>query len=329
MATKRAVLLATLASNVALSRHQNNASSPSDASDAHHGALAKCFSGGNSALSLYVKTAPSAQTTWEIFEGLWGAEPLPHSQQGAPLYYQRTSFDKASLPRLEQDNRVTWGTSKLFGNQLNGKRVLELGPMEAAHTHLLASMGAHVKAIEGNMVAYLKCLLVKEVSHVTNAEFLFGDFQAFLEQSATTPNPELYDMALAVGVLYHSQDPVGVISNLARITDRIVVWTHVYPTKKDCPLVNDASGKRFDPPQPMSSHGIAYTGYKQHYQSQTSHAYFLGGVEDFSIWLDRDGLVNTLRAAGFANVEIGPPALGDGIECHQNGGSHITLVAYK
>ena len=44
-----------------------------------------------------------------------------------------------------------------------GKTVLELGPLEGAHTYQLHQRGANIVAVEASKQAYLKCLITKEI----------------------------------------------------------------------------------------------------------------------------------------------------------------------
>ena len=63
---------------------------------------------------------------------------------------------------LYEDPRIHWAI-KQFGS-LENKRILELGPLEGAHTSLLERNGAlRIDAIEANKLAYLRCLVAKEI----------------------------------------------------------------------------------------------------------------------------------------------------------------------
>ena len=53
------------------------------------------------------------------------------------------------------DNRILWGVEQ-FGS-LEGKQVLELGPLEASHTQMLHEAGAaRILAIEADKLAYMR-----------------------------------------------------------------------------------------------------------------------------------------------------------------------------
>jgi Protein of unknown function (DUF1698) len=83
--------------------------------------------------------------------------------------------------------------------------VLELGPLEGAHTYRLQQLGAgRILAIESNVEAYLKCLIVKEALGMKRAEFMLGDFTLYLQECT-----ERFDLVFCCGVLYHMQDPLS------------------------------------------------------------------------------------------------------------------------
>src|SRR5438270_13840949 len=81
-----------------------------------------------SALDAYVGAAPSAQTALDIFDGEW-ASCLP-----PPLGQAR-----AGRIGLFDDRRIHWLVDQLGG--VAGRRVLELGPLEAGHTYMLDRAG--------------------------------------------------------------------------------------------------------------------------------------------------------------------------------------------
>src|SRR5262245_1021676 len=164
-----------------------------------------------SILDRYVTSAPNSQNAIDIFQGTWSArlpEPLAHIEAG-------------TVPSFE-DARIPWAACQLGG--FENKRVLELGPLEAAQTYLLDRHGAtKIVAIEANTIAYLKCLIVKELLGIQHATFLLGDFLPYLRT-----NERQFDVAIASGVLYHMRNPAELIGLLAQATDRVFLWTHYY-----------------------------------------------------------------------------------------------------
>ena len=92
--------------------------------------------------SPYVRKAPSAQQTVDLFAGKWASklpEPFAGVESGANLLFQ--------------DPKIAWAKEKLaeLGVTLKGSSIVELGPLEGAHTYLLAKEGAaSVTAVEAH-----------------------------------------------------------------------------------------------------------------------------------------------------------------------------------
>jgi SAM-dependent methyltransferase len=110
---------------------------------------------------------------------------------------------------------------KTFAGPLQGKRVLELGPLEGGHTLQLARAGASVVGIEGHEANYERCLYIKELFGLTNAEFILGDLRTFDFESLGQ-----FDAVFNVGVLYHLDEPWKLLTSLGRVSNQMFVATH-------------------------------------------------------------------------------------------------------
>src|SRR5579862_3723444 len=116
----------------------------------------------SSVLDAYVREVPSGANALRIFEGEWTSRlPEPYA-------------DASGSAALFEDPRIRWGIEQLGG--VAGFDVLELGPLEAAHTSMVEAAGAaSITAVEGNTRAFLRCLIVKELLGLTRSRFLLGD----------------------------------------------------------------------------------------------------------------------------------------------------------
>ena len=112
-------------------------------------------------VDVYVREPPSAQLAIDLFEGEWTTEMPEH------LGVQ------AGTLKLTQDPRIRWIIEQAQG--VDGLDVLELGPLEAAHTYMLEQAGAVVTAVESNTRAYMRCLIVKELLALRGSTFMLGD----------------------------------------------------------------------------------------------------------------------------------------------------------
>lgn len=223
---------------------------------------------------------PSARETLGIFEDGW-AESVPCPGSGA------------GPTGLYDDARIRWFLEVSPG--VVGKSVLELGPLEGAHTWMLEQAGARrITAVESNARAYLKCLVVKELMGMHQAAFLFGDFMEYLRHSE-----EHFEAALACGVLYHLRDPQALFPLLrARCSGPVLVWTHYWsPAIQAC---HPGLAKRITDVRDVTLASGRVVQLRRHeYARQVLSKRFWGGNAHYSEWMDRAGLEAAIEAGGW------------------------------
>ena len=215
------------------------------------------------------------------------------------------------------DERLKWLFSQI---NVNNKKILELGPLEAAHSLLLEKQGAEVLSIEANHGAFLRCLIAKN-QYSLKTKFLLGDFNKLnlAEQQ--------FDLVLASGVLYHMSDPVSFLEKFSQYSNNLFLWTHYF--ESDLSLWNPAlkeqleNGKwNYKDPEIVRYDDIDVKIIKQKYGESLGWTGFCGGPENYSYWIDKDDLVNLLRKLGYAKLELAfdNPS-------HQNGPSFCVLAS--
>ncbi len=112
----------------------------------------------------YFSSAPSAQNALDIFQGEWHTT-LPGELHGL----------RAGTIDLFEDPRISWALREM--GEVAGKTVVELGPLEGAHTYMLEQAGcASITSIEGSPRAYLKCLVLKEILGLQRVAFFVRRF---------------------------------------------------------------------------------------------------------------------------------------------------------
>ena len=231
----------------------------------------------------YVTGAPDPRYLVDIFAGEWSSR-LPPPFDALPA---------GPLPVFE-DPRVAWAIAALGG--VEGRQVLEVGPLEGAHTWMLERAGAaRVIAVEANARALLRCLIVKELVGLPRTTFLLGDALAYLDAS-----PPPFDAALAVGVLYHMTRPGAFLRALAAAAPRIFVWTAYYdplhPPNGSAGTVTEVS--------PSDDGGFPHTLYRVDYAREGGGRVFCGGTSAHANWMTRDDILGCVRHAGLTDIEI-------------------------
>jgi hypothetical protein len=237
----------------------------------------------NVAFPKYEPRAPSAQNCIDAVPG-WNSK---FPDETGVIAGNRIHF---------QDDRILWALDR-FG-PVEGAKVLEIGPMEGAHTYLLDQRGADVTAVEANKQAFLKCLITKEVMRISRARFLLGDCVHFLER-----NEDRYDLIVACGVLYHMPDPLRFLDAIAARTDSLYLWTSYLDPSPLAP--GDPRVAHLDRTREIREYrGISVTLYRRDYATAHLNEDFCGGIYNAPRWMERKSILEALTALGFDSLEI-------------------------
>jgi hypothetical protein len=234
-----------------------------------------------SAFDIYVSSTPSLQNAIDAVAG-WNT--------AFPPQYQLKAGNLATY----NDPRILWAI-ECFGS-LEGRHVLELGPLEGGHTSMLEAAGARVDAIEANQRAFMRCLITKEILGLVHSKFWLGDFIKALENSEQS-----YDLIVASGVLYHLKHPLELIELVAKRTDAVYFWTHAV-TEETMPR---SDPRRFVMAPDVERHqfqGLKVRAYRRTYASAENNVTFCGGINDEHRWLHRDDLLEALKLVGFTDI---------------------------
>ncbi len=238
------------------------------------------------ALEYYVTSQPSQQNAVDVFKGEWSSK-----------FPADTKLQAGQSPLFE-DSRITWLNEQIKGG-LKNKTVLELGPLEGAHTWMIEQCGAKsMLAIEANSRAFLKCLITKEVMGMKNASFLLGDFNQYLVSAK-----EKFDVCVASGILYHQSDPLETLRLISGVSSILLLWTHYY----DEAVISQKSAiKRgftgAPAPHYMAKHVVSY--YPKKYMESTGWQGFCGGYKESAHWMTREDILQSLRYFGYKEFKI-------------------------
>ena len=237
-------------------------------------------------LGSFTSLKPDDQNSIDLFNTLWSTS--------IPDTHGTGSFNGFN------DERIRWLLEQL-GN-VEGEKILELGPLEGGHTYMLEHAGAKVTSVEGNYGAFLRCLTVKNLLGL-ESKFLLGDFSK-MEMGSTT-----YNTVVASGVLYHLADPISLLEALSKNTDNIFLWTHYFEEdlKKWSPLARGQlrEGKwDIKSPRTQEFKGLEVRSIRQKYGKALGWRGFCGGTEAFSYWIYKKDLLTLLTKLGFRNIRI-------------------------
>ena len=225
--------------------------------------------------------APSNQTIADIFRGGWATDLATVC-----------GVVGTGSAGLFEDPRIGMAASVLGQNdRFDGCKVLELGPLEGAHSYQIEMLGAKSNtAVEANSDAFLKCLLVKEMLQM-KTRYLCGDVVSYLRESN-----EEFDLIFCCGILYHMSDPVELIKQICLHTSRCFVWTHHYDL--DAPL---REGTRS--PRTIVKNGFETTYYERPYPTMEG-ALFLGGNQRQTAWLTQPEITRAFAHFGLSRGSV-------------------------
>ena len=246
------------------------------------------------ALDEYVTQTPSGLNAIDVWPGWNMSLPPSAGVVAGPGYF----FN---------DGRILWAIEQFGG--IEGRNILELGPLEAAHTYLLESHGpALIHAVEANKLAFLRCLVVKELLDLKKARFFLGDCKKFLEHTEVT-----YDLIIASGILYHMPDPVKLLELIASHAQSFYLWTH-YSMDEAMPQGDPRRTAFSGEVLVRESHGVKVRLHQRSYHGAWRSKSFCGGTHDLHHWIERDDILALIRALGFEDIRIAHDEPG-----HQNG----------
>lgn len=235
-------------------------------------------------LDAYETRPPRAQHQLDLFADQWTAK--------VPILGEDTVSGERD--DLFHDERILWGLETL--GPITGMTVLELGPLEGAHTALLEERGAgQIVAVEAHRQAFLRCLVVKNLLGL-RAHIELGDFIGYLREHETS-----VDLCVAAGVLYHLHDPLELLALLGARARRVLLWTHYWDAEVLAQRPDVAA--RFDDAEPVERHGLSATYHRYGYGEGVHDPTFCGGSRTHARWMEKRDILDGLRAVGFEQLD--------------------------
>lgn len=225
---------------------------------------------------------PGHRNAYDLFEGRWASD-LSELVPDLPV--------GGGLPGFRADPRPRQAAEILGSDgRFEGYDILELGPLEGAHTCQFEALGAKsVTAVESNSEAFLKSLVVKNIAGLARSTFLLGDVSRHLAE----PGPR-YDLIFACGILYHMLDPLELLRLAAARSDRLFLWTHYYAAQ---PRLNRHV------PRPVEHAGMRLNLHELVYRDR-GLATFWGGNQSKTRWMELPDIIRVLAHHGLTETRI-------------------------
>jgi SAM-dependent methyltransferase len=197
-----------------------------------------------------------------------------------------------------------------YRDGLKGLRVADLGCLEGGFALAMARRGMNVIGIEARQTNLAKAFLLKEHFELPNLEFRQDDVKNFTRESYGT-----FDIVLALGILYHLDEPLKWMRQLAGATDGLlIVDSHFAPAQDSGLALLDPRIAQLGPLLQIEDAGMTYEGRwftdcsaEVDRETQVWASY----SNNKSFWLTKDSLCCGLRRAGFNLVFEQHDAWGD------------------
>lgn len=177
---------------------------------------------------------------------------------------------------------------------LAGKTALDLGCLEGGLSFELWRSGLNVLGVEARKDNYERCLLVRDHFRADGEmEFVQADVREF------RPGRR-FDVVVCSGLLYHLDDPVAYLGQLADLTapgGLLYLDTHVAP--QDADLAACAFAPHLSPLRERALDGFTIR-WREYAEDVTQPESSVGNT--VSLWLDADAHVELLIRAGFERV---------------------------
>jgi SAM-dependent methyltransferase len=186
----------------------------------------------------------------------------------------------------------------IFGENLAGLKIADLGCLEGGFSLALAQEGAQVTGIEARSLNIEKCRLLKEHFDLPNLNFVQADVKDF---NVTTFGG--FHVTLALGILYHLDNPLTWLQQVAHATKTLmIVDTHFAPANDTALALLDQRLSALSPLTDASFGGHAYQGRWFHEfdpESDRETNLWASYSNNRSFWLTQESLLFSLRHIGF------------------------------
>jgi 2-polyprenyl-3-methyl-5-hydroxy-6-metoxy-1,4-benzoquinol methylase len=187
-----------------------------------------------------------------------------------------------------------------LGGTFEARRVLDVGCLEGYFSAECALQGASVVGVDGKAINVKKCEFVRSVLGIQSLTFIQDD-----AMRVTRTKYGSFDVVLALGLLYHLDNPFRFLANMADLCDGfILIDTHIALADQPRSI---KGGWRPDlsPLREFKVGRRTYTGrmFREFDRGANQLSKDLSTTASLrnssSVWLTEDALISLLRDVGF------------------------------
>jgi hypothetical protein len=186
----------------------------------------------------------------------------------------------------------------VFGEDLNGLRIADLGSLEGGFALAFALRGAQVVGVEARKTNFEKLAVLRDHFELPKLNFVQADVKDFSAERFGQ-----FDATLALGILYHLDAPAAWLRQVSAATKRvIVVDTHFAPADEAALQRIDPRIAALGPIEAMKTGGIPYHGrwFTEYGANEAAEGMVWASYSNWrSFWLTKESLLRAIRDAGF------------------------------
>ena len=188
--------------------------------------------------------------------------------------------------------------SLFYRDNLTGLLGADLGCLEGGFSLALAQRGINLLGIEARRKNLEKAQLLKEHFQVSNLELVCEDVKNFARERFG-----MFDVVLALGILYHLDQPVAWLRQVAECTRGVlVIDSHYAPSDESGLAQIDPRLSQLSSLEKIEVRGEVYEGrwfFEYDDKSNREDQLWASYSNHSSFWLAKESLLRALMRAGF------------------------------
>ena len=209
--------------------------------------------------------------------------------------------------------------SALYPDGLNGLRVADLGCLEGGFSLELAKQGMIATGVEAREKNIEKCRLLADHFELPQLSFVKDDVKNF-----SADNYGTFDVVLALGILYHLDNPVAWLDQIAETTRKVlIIESHYAPADDAAMALIEPQLQRLGPLKQIEHKDSRYQGrWFFEYEPQLAdreNQLWASYSNGSSFWLTKESLLLATQRAGFDLV----------LEQHDYSAEHYEFHTYR